>query len=65
MGMDKFALQTHVNDLAQRYSQDRVKQACSYLKSIFDEAIEQECLIKEPTRKLKIPRIFDRRTSMF
>ena len=49
-------LQTHVNDLALRYSQDRVKQDRSYLKSIFDEAIEQEFLIKDPTRKLKIPK---------
>jgi integrase len=54
--IDKFALQTHVNELARRYSQDRVKQARSYLKSIFDEAIEQGFLVKDPTRKLKIPR---------
>jgi integrase len=53
---DRFMLQTHVNDLALRYSQDRVKQDRSYLKSIFDEAIEQEFLIKDPTRKLKIPK---------
>ncbi|MCU1249998.1 MAG: integrase family protein [Edaphobacter sp.] len=53
---DKFMLQTHLNDLAERYSQDRVKQARSYLKSIFDEAIEQEFLVKDPTRKLKIPK---------
>jgi integrase len=53
---DRFMLQTHVNELAERYSQDRVKQARSYLKSIFDEAIEQEFLIKDPTRKLKIPK---------
>lgn len=54
--LEKFALQTHLNDLAQRYSKDRVKQARSYLKSIFDEAIEQEFLVKDPTRKLKIPK---------
>ena len=53
--IDKFALQTHVNDLARRYSQDGVKHARSYLKSIFDEAIEQEFLSKDSTRKLKIP----------
>jgi hypothetical protein len=53
---DKFMLQTHLNYLAERYSQDRVKQARSYLKSIFDEAIEQEFLVKDPTRKLKIPK---------
>jgi integrase len=54
--IDKFELQSHVNDLAGTYSQDRVKQARSYLKSIFDEAIEQEFLVKDPTRKLKIPK---------
>ncbi|WP_035354514.1 hypothetical protein [Edaphobacter aggregans] len=32
---DKFALQTHLTDLADRYCQDRVKQARSYLKSIY------------------------------
>ena len=53
---DKFMLQTHLNALAKRLSQDRVKQARSYLKSIFDEAIEEEFLIKDPTRKLKIPK---------
>jgi hypothetical protein len=51
--IDRFMLQTHVN---QRYCQDRVKQAHSYLRSIFDEAIEQEFLPKDPTRKLKIPK---------
>jgi len=45
-----------LNDLALKYSQDRVKQARSYLKSIFDEAIEQEFLVKDPSRKLKIPK---------
>lgn len=54
--IEKFELQTHLNNLAGKYSQDRVKQARSYLKSIFDEAIEQEFLVKDPTRKLKIPR---------
>jgi integrase len=54
--IDKFELQTHVNHLAKTYCQDRVKQARSYLKSIFDEAIEQEFLVKDPTRTLKIPK---------
>jgi hypothetical protein len=54
--IDKFELQTHVNHLAKIYCQDRVKQDRSYLKSIFDEAIEQEFLVKDPTRTLKIPR---------
>jgi integrase len=54
--IDKFELQTHVNHLARTYCQDRVKQARSYLKSIFDEIIEQEFLVKDPTRTLKIPK---------
>jgi hypothetical protein len=54
--IDKFELQTHVNHLARTYCQDRVKQAGSYLKSIFDEAIEQEFLVKDPTRTLKTPK---------
>jgi len=54
--IDRFLLQTHLKDLADRMSQDRVRQARSYLKSIFDEAIEQEFLAKDPTRKLKVPK---------
>ena len=54
--IDKFEPQTHVNYLAKTYSQDRVKQARSYLRSIFDEAIEPEFLVKDPTRKLRIPK---------
>ena len=54
--VDRFVLQTHLHDLAGRMSQDRVKQARSYLKSIFDEAIEQEFLTKDPSRKLRTPK---------
>ena len=45
-----------MNHLARTYCQDRVKQARSYLKSIFHEAIEQEFLVKDLTRTLKIPK---------
>lgn len=54
--IDRFMLQTHLNDLAGRMSQDRVKQARAYLKSIFDEAVDEEFLTKDPSRKLKIPK---------
>lgn len=54
--MDKFMMQTHLNYLAKTMCQDRVKHARSYLKSIFDEAIEQEFLTKDPSRNLKIPK---------
>jgi len=33
-----------------------LKQAISYVKSIFDEAIEQEFQVKDPSRKLRIPK---------
>jgi len=48
--------QTHVNALAERYSQDRVKQASSHMKSIFDEAAGQQFLIGDPNRKMRIPK---------
>jgi integrase len=53
---DKFMLHDAPDSLAERYSQNRVKQARSYLKFIFDEAIEQEYLTKDPGRKLRIPK---------
>ena len=37
-------------------SEDRVKHARSYMKSIFAEAVEQDFLLKDPTRGIKIPR---------
>jgi hypothetical protein len=54
--IDRFMLQTHLNNLAERMSQDRVKQARSYLKSISGEIVDQDFLVKDPTRKLKTPR---------
>lgn len=60
---DKFTLQTHLNSLAERYSQDRVKQARSYLKSIFEEAIEQEFLVKTRAGSREFLRIFGPRIS--
>jgi hypothetical protein len=63
--IEKFELQTHLNHLAKTYCQDRVKQARSYLRSIFDEAIEQEFLVKDPTRKLRIPKNLGPRISRF
>ena len=53
---DKFMLQTHINRLAAILSKDRVLQARSYLKSIFSEAVEQDFLLKDPSRKVTIPK---------
>lgn len=47
--MDRFMLQTHLSSLANRLSQDRVKHAPSYLKSIFDECVSEELLLSAAT----------------
>ena len=54
--IDKVMLQTHLNDLAKRLSEGRVKHARFYLKAIFEEAIEQEFVAKNPARKLALPK---------
>ena len=53
--IDKFMLQTHLNRLARTLSEGRVKHARFYLKAIFDEAVEQEFVEKNPARKLILP----------
>ena len=53
--IDNFMLQTHINHLATFRSKDRVLQARSYLKSIFSEAVEQDFLLKDPSRKVTAP----------
>jgi integrase len=54
--IDKVMLQTHLNDLAKRMSEGRVKHARFYLKAIFEEAIEQDFVAKYPARKLSLPK---------
>ena len=53
---EQFTLQKHLKHLATFLSEDRVKHARSYLKSIFAEAVEQDFLLKDPTRGIKVPR---------
>ena len=53
--IDKVMLQTHLNELAKKASEGRVKHARFYLKAIFEEAIEQEFVGKNPARKLVLP----------
>jgi integrase len=53
--IDKFMLQTHINHLAAFRSTDRVLQARSYLKWIFSEAVEQDFLLKDPSRNVTPP----------
>lgn len=53
--IDKFMLQTHLNRLARTRSAGRVKHARFLLKAIFEEALDQEFVRKNPARKLILP----------
>jgi len=54
--IDKFTLQTHLNQLARGLSSGRVMHARFYLKAIFEEAIDQDFVKKNPARKLLLPK---------
>jgi integrase len=54
--IDNFMLQMHLNDLARMLSEGRVKHARFYMKAIFEEAIEQDFVQKNPARKLILPK---------
>ena len=53
--IDKFSLQTHLNQLAKTRSRDRVLHCGAYMKAIFAEAVDQDFLPKDPARTLKAP----------
>ena len=53
--IDKFSLQTHLNQLAQTRSRDRVLQVRAYLQAIFAEAVDQDFIGKDPARTIKVP----------
>jgi integrase len=53
--VDKVMLQTHLNQLAVKLSGSRVQHTRFYLKAIFEEAIEQDFITKNPARKLIPP----------
>jgi integrase len=54
--IDKFMLQMHLNQLAQTLSAGRVMHARSYVKAIFEEAIDQGLVEKNPAQKLILPK---------
>jgi len=54
--IDKVMLQVHLNELAKRLSEGRVKHDRFYLKAIFDEAIDQDFISKNPAGKLAVPK---------
>lgn len=54
--LDKFTLQTYLNELAPNYSRSVLAKSRVYLHSILDEAVELELLLKNPARRLVVPR---------
>ena len=54
--IDKVMLQTHLNALAKKLSAGRVQHARFYMKAIFEEAIDQDFVQKNPARELILPR---------
>ena len=55
VNFNKFSLQLHLNKLATTGSKDRVLQMRAYLRDIFAEAVDQDFLVKDPARKVKVP----------
>ena len=55
VNFDKLSLQLHLNKLASTRSKDRVLQMRAYIRDIFTEAVDQDFLVKDPARKLKVP----------
>ena len=55
VNFDKFSLQLHLNKLATTRSKDRVLQMRAYIRDIFAEAVDQDFLVKDPARKIKVP----------
>jgi integrase len=51
----QFELQTHLNKIAQIYSDSVTRHLYSNVRSIFSNAVELDFLIKSPARKLKMP----------
>lgn len=54
--LDKFSLQTYLNELAPKFSKSVLTKIRVYLNSILDEAVELEMLVKNPAGKLAVPR---------
>jgi integrase len=62
--LEKFALQTYLNEIAQRFSKSVLTKIRVYLNSILDEAVELEFIAKNPARKLAVPRSLKKVDSM-
>jgi integrase len=54
--LDKFTLQSYLNELAPKFSTSVLTKTRIYMKSILQEAVELEFVIKNPAAKLASPR---------
>ncbi len=54
--LDKFTLQTYLNEMAPRFSKSVLSKIRVYFNSILDEAVELEMLPKNPAGKLAVPK---------
>ena len=53
--VNRFDLQKHVNALAKKASRSVVKKFVTWSRALFDEAVEQDFLLKNPARSLIVP----------
>ena len=61
--LDKFTLQTYLNEMAPKYSKSVLSKIRVYLNSMLDEAVELEMLPKNPAGKLAVPKSGKRRAT--
>lgn len=61
--LDKFTLQTYVNEMAPSFSKSVLTKVRVYLNSILDEAVELEMLGKNPAGKLVVPQSGKRKST--
>jgi len=54
--IDSVMLQSFLNQLAKTRAGSTVKMTRAYLKSIFNEAVEQDYIRKNPARRLRVPK---------
>jgi integrase len=61
--LDKFTLQTYLNELSLKFSASVLTKVRVYLNSMLDEAVELEMLAKNPAAKLTVPQSEKRKTT--
>lgn len=61
--LDKFTLQTYLNEMAPRFSKSVLSKIRVYFNSILNEAVELEMLPKNPAGKLAVPKSGKRRAT--